>query len=88
METPLARPPDTSDLAGTVDEPEHALLLSSRVEMPSPAPIGLSVDDFDNSIAEVGLHLDGVPVLPTLGVEGESPPILDNRAPDRGVTFP
>lgn len=43
---------------------------------------------FASSIADNGLALEGVPALLPADVEGESPPIRDTRAPDRGVIFP
>jgi len=43
---------------------------------------------FASSIADDGLALEGVPVLLLADVEGESAPIRDARAPDRGVMFP
>lgn len=58
------------------------------MSIPNPAPVPIYLLGLVGSIADNGRVLDDVPTLPLPGVEGDSPPIRDNRAPDRGVTFP
>lgn len=60
----------------------------SGFSIPNPATVPLYLRGFGRSIADKGLIFDGVPVWLLPGVEGESPPIRDTRAPDRGVIFP
>ena len=87
-ETLLPNPPDTECALATFDVTEGAFCLFSEQPIHNSGPVALFLPHLGRSIAENGLVLDGVavPVLP--GVEGESPPILIFRAPDRGVTFP
>jgi hypothetical protein len=88
VETLLPKPPDTECALATFDATGGVFCLLSGYEIPNPAPVVLSLARLGRSIAENGLVLEGVPVPVLPGVEGDSPPILTFRAPDRGVTFP
>jgi hypothetical protein len=64
------------------------LCLVPRPSLPNPAVVPRYRLGFASSTADNGLALEGVPILLLTGVDGESPPIRDTRAPDRGVIFP
>jgi hypothetical protein len=88
VEIRLCNPLDTTCPDATLDPTEAVLFLFSGAEICNPGPVPLPRRGFESSIAESGLVLDGVPLPLLPGVAGEPPPILETRAPDRGVTLP
>jgi len=88
VETRLPKLPVETPTLSTSGATKGDLCLLSPVSIPNPAPVPLYLRDFEISIADSGLVFEDVPVWVLPGVEGESPPIRDTRAPDRGVTFP
>ena len=88
VETRLPDSLDTNRPVARLGAAGLVFCLNSSASIPSPVVAPRYRLGFESSTADNGLVLDGVPVVLLPGVEGDSPPIRDTRAPDRGVTFP
>lgn len=88
VETRLPDSLDTNRPVARLGAAALVFCLTPGASMPTPVVAPRYRLGLESSIADNGLVLDGVPVVLLPGVEGDSPPIRDIRAPDRGVTFP